>query len=469
LHLHSVAIVGRPNVGKSSLLNRIIRRRVSIVEPTAGVTRDRVVVAVSHGGRAFDLVDTGGIGLVDETLLKEQVEDQIRKALESAAVLIFVVDAKEGMTPGDREVADRIRRLEKPIVLVANKVEGRPDEYGAAEAHGLGLGEPLLVSAIEGFGIEDLLDSVVRALPEACEAEDQEQLQFPALRIAVVGKRNSGKSTLVNRWASDERVIVSELPGTTRDSVDVRFEVDGRVFVAVDTAGLRRKHSVENAIEFFSLARAEEAVRRADVVLLLFDMREVISQVDKSLSRLVSDESKPCLIAGNFLDLATNTSRERWEQYIRQQLKGLSYAPVIFLSAKEGTNARETLARLDDLANQASIQVPTRQLNEALDAARRRQSPHSRGKTPKLFYGTQVGVLPPTVLLFVNEPRLFRGQYERYLQNELRKRLPWKNVPVRIVYRQRQRAEAGAGRPDVEAPEMPDAGASADTGLPEDG
>src|SRR5262245_46277897 len=316
--LPRVAIVGRPNVGKSSLLNRLVGRRIAIVEPTAGVTRDRVAVALEHGDRRFELVDTGGLGLVDEALLKEHIEAQIEVALSTADVVLFVVDGKEGRVPGDDLVARRLRQTGKRVLLVVNKVESHSDELQTPSWLQLGFGEPFAVSANEGFGCSDLLAAILAALPARSAAEDK-PTQRP-LSFAVVGKRNSGKSTLVNRLCGEERVIVSEIPGTTRDAVDVEFEFDGRGLCAIDTAGVRKKKIIEHAIEFFSHARSTASIRRADAVLHVFDVREPISQVDKSLAAYCAQEHKPVVLVGNKIDLAPEVDLKRWDEYIRQQL-----------------------------------------------------------------------------------------------------------------------------------------------------
>ena len=435
----SVAIIGRPNVGKSSLLNRIAGRRVSIVEPTAGVTRDRVAIFVDWNERKFELVDTGGLGLVDETRLKAHVHSQIEVAMAEADVVVFVIDGKDGVTPIDQQVAERVRKLKKPVVLAVNKVEARRDEFEAAEAYRLGFGEPQLVSAKEGFGVSDLLDVIVDVLPEPDEVEEVED----GLKVAIVGKRNSGKSTLVNLLAGGERVIVSEMAGTTRDSVDVHFERRGKRWIAIDTAGLRKKTRVQDAIEFFSLTRAEQSIQRADVVMLMFDMTLELSQVDKKLASFVAQHFKPCIILGNKLDLANaaGVDATRWEEYVRQELPGLAFAPMSFISAKEGIHVDETLALCEELHAQAGSHVSTADLNRVLHKARERMQPRHHGKIPKLFYATQLGVHPPTVLVFVNEPNLFTGQYDRYLQNRLRETFPWREIPIRLVYRRREKVE----------------------------
>jgi len=439
--LPRVAIVGRPNVGKSSLLNRIVGRRVSIVEPTAGVTRDRVAVVVQQLGRRFELVDTGGLGLVDEVQLKEHVEAQIEVALSAADVILFVVDGKAGLVPGDELVAQRLRRIDKPKLLVVNKVESQHDELAVHEWQRLGFGEPVPVSAQEGFGIADLLDRAVALLPAA---PPEPAHDADVLRFAIVGKRNSGKSTLVNLLVGEPRMIVSELPGTTRDAVDVEFERGGRRYVAIDTAGLRKKNRVQDAIEFFSHARSIESIRRADAVILLFDVTEKLSQVDKALAGYVAEQHKPVLIVGNKIDLADEVALERWDEYIVRQLPSLRFAPISFISAKEGRNVDATLEVLQDLRNQARFQFPTGELNRVLQKAQERQRPKAR-RTPRLYYGTQIGTEPLRILVFVNEPALFHGLYERYLQNALREHFPCAEVPIEIVFRRRVRARGADG------------------------
>jgi GTP-binding protein len=436
-----VAIVGRPNVGKSSLFNRLVGRRVSIVEPTAGVTRDRVTANVRVGERAFELVDTGGLGLVDEALLKEHVEAQIDIALATAQLVLFVVDGKEGKVPGDDLVARRLRPLGKPVLLVANKVEAWHEEIGVAEWQRFGFGDPLPVSAKEGFGIADLLERVIAGLPAKDATEDAEE--GDALRFAIVGKRNSGKSTLLNQLAGEERVIVSELPGTTRDAVDVVFEWDGKKLMAIDTAGVRKKKSLEHAIELFAHARSNDSIRRAHVCVHMFDVREPISQVDKGLAAYCIEHHKPVVLVGNKIDLAPELDLQKWDEYLKQQLPGLDHAPVVFLSAKERLNVDDMLGLLFELREQTRIAMPTAKLNKVLQEAKDRLLPATGGHFPKLFYGTQTGVEPLSVLVFVNEPRLFRGQYERYLAQVLRESFGCFEVPIRIAWKRREKVVLG--------------------------
>ena len=436
----SVAIVGRPNVGKSSLLNAMARRRVSIVEPTAGVTRDRVSFFIKWQDHEFEVVDTGGMGLVDEVMLKQHVHSQIEVAMDQADMILFVFDAKEGLGPLDELVADKVRKLEKPVILCANKVESNRDELEAADAWRLGLGEPHQISAKEGYGVSDLMDLIVESMPRWPIDEEKEEM---GLKMTIVGKRNSGKSTLVNLLSGAERCIVSEIAGTTRDAVDVRFERDGKVWTAIDTAGLRKKTRVQDAIEFFSLARSERSIRRADVVLLMFDMTEEISQVDKKLAAFVVQNYKPCILLGNKLDLAEDAGKDpaQWEAYLREQLPGLAFAPISFISALEDINVEATLGLVEDLHKQSGFETTTADLNKVLQKAKQMHAPRDKGARPKLFYATQVDKNPPTLLVFVNDPKYFTGQYDRYLQNQLRHSFPWKEVPIRLVYRRREKVD----------------------------
>lgn len=440
--LSRVAIVGRPNVGKSSLLNRLVGRRVSIVEPTAGVTRDRVEVLIERDGRRFELVDTGGLGLVDEEQLKKHIEAQIEVALASCDRILFVVDGKEGRVPSDDLVAQRLRTLGKPVLLIVNKIESHVEEMTVGSWLALGFGEPFIISAKEGFGCSELLERIFDELPDSRSAQPESE-SGADLSVAFVGKRNSGKSTIVNRLCGEERVIVSDVPGTTRDAVDVEFFHGERRLVAIDTAGMRKKRSVENAIELFSLARSNSSIRRAGAVVHMFDVREPISQVDKALAAYCVEQHKPVVLVGNKIDLAEDFDLEKWDSYIKQQLPGLDHAPVVFLSALDGQNVEDMLDLLFELQRQAQTPMPTPRLNAVLQAARDKLLPRGRGRFPKLFYGTQMRTEPLTVLVFVNEPKLFRGQYERYLEGVLREAFDCPEVPIEIVFRRREKVILG--------------------------
>ena len=433
-----VAIVGRPNVGKSSLLNCIARDRVAIVAPVAGVTRDRVSVIVDRTARSFELVDTGGIGIVDSDRLEASIEEQIAFGIESADAIVFVVDVREGCTPADEDIARHLRRQGKPVVLAANKAESRQLQLAAVDFCKLGLGDPIAISAQERLQVSDLIDRVVEILPDADEEDEDDDL----MRIAIVGKRNSGKSTLINTLAQAPRVIVSEIPGTTRDSVDVRFELDGKAFVAIDTAGMRRKERIKDPVDYYSQRRTHRAIQRANLVLFLMDATADVSQVDKKVASLVDEHCKPCIIGVNKWDLVEEAGVKDYEKYIRAKLPLLSFAPISFLSAAEGFNVAETVALAQDLFEQSATRIGTAELNKALADAIQRQRPEWKGKrVPKIFYGTQSGEHPPTMVVFVNDVKLFDMEYRRYLKNQLRRIFPFSEIPIRLRFRQRKRMD----------------------------
>ena len=438
-----IVIVGRPNVGKSTLLNRLCGSRVSIVEPTEGVTRDRVSVLTRidtpWGPRPVEVVDTGGVGIVDRDDLGPHVEEQVRVALLSADVVLFLVDARSGLTPLDQEVARRLRGVEKPIVLVCNKVEGERLAWEVESFRALGVGgEPVPISAQNGDGVAALVERVATLLP--APAAD-ERAPTPALRIAVVGRRNAGKSTFVNAIAREERAIVSEQPGTTRDALDVVVEREGETIVLIDTAGVRKRKSHEDAVEFFSDARSHKAIRRADVVLLLFDATAPLSSIEKRLARYVTDHYKTVLLGANKWDLVAargDVTPEDYRDYLAQQLPGLTHAPVVFLSAKTGLMVPQTIALARELHRSASRRVTTGELNRVLERALEARSPSSKGHRVRIQYATQAEVAPPTFVLFVNDKRLIGKDYLRYLENRIREELPFAEVPIHIVLRDKR-------------------------------
>jgi GTP-binding protein len=438
--LPRLAIVGRPNVGKSTLANRMCGSRVSIVEPTAGVTRDRVAVPAFLRGPKSELwvevVDTGGIGIVDRDDLGPQIEEQIATAIATSDVVLWLVDVREGITPLDQEVARRLRGIPLPVLLVANKVEGAKLAWDVDAFRRFGVGEgPFAISAQNGEGLEPLYERILELLPPP--EDDALPRADPVMRLAVVGQRNSGKSTLINVLAREERMIVSEIPGTTRDAVDVLFERDGRSFVAIDTAGVRRKRSHQDAIDFYSDARAHKSIRRADVVVLLFDVTHRLSSIDKDLARYALDHHKPVILGANKWDLVTDLAPDDFRTYIEQELPALSFAPVSFLSAKQGRGVDETLALALELFEQAQVRVPTGELNRVLSRAMEARSPTRGGHAARVRYTTQTGVRPPTFVLFVNDKRHFTKDYLRYLGNRLREELPFREIPVRLVLRDR--------------------------------
>ncbi len=460
MSLPIVAIIGRPNVGKSSLFNWLAGRRISIVDPTAGVTRDRVSTVVEHGGRAWEIMDTGGIGIVDVDDLSADVDRQIQLALESAALVVFMVDVRDGITPLDEDVAIRLRKINKSVVLVANKADTEKLGQQAGEFNKLGYGEPLCVSADQKLGKDELFDAILAKLPEDTgEGAPGEA----ALMIASVGRRNAGKSTFINSLAGAERVIVSEVPGTTRDSVDVRIERDGKSFIAIDTAGVRKTAKMGTNIEFYSTHRAQRSIRRADVVLHFFDARHRISRVDKQLAEYIVEENKPAIFVINKWDLVKDEmTTDKMGEYVRVMFPMLDHVPIAFITAKNGKNVLRLLQLAVQLHKQAGTRVGTGDLNRVIRAAVEAAHPAMSGsKTPKIFYATQIGVHPPTIVLFTNGPELFDPPYIRYLTKVLRDTFPFPEVAIKVVLRAKgegtRRGYEGevvedAGDDDVEVP-----------------
>ncbi len=463
--LPKVAIVGRPNVGKSSLLNLLAGRRVSIVDAVPGVTRDRVSCDLelppeTKGGPArwCEVIDTGGFGVYSEDdtyhVLTEDIERQIGLAVDEAQLIVFVLDAQSGLTPLDEQVAQLLRRRAAkhvPILLVVNKVDDEKHEPEALEATRLGFGEPVTVSAISGRGKWDFVEAVAARID--WDADPTPPLQSEML-VAIVGKRNAGKSTFVNALAGSDRVIANELPGTTRDSVDVRFQLDGHTFTAIDTAGARKRKSVEDDVEYYSLHRTLRSIRRADVVMLLVDATAPISQVDKKLSQHIQEHFKPCVIVINKWDLAEEQrTTDDYLDYIADMLRGLDYAPIIFTSALHNDYVADAMLTAVKLYEQSSARVGTGELNQAVRRVLEARGPSSKlGARAKVYYVTQVDANPPTIVLFVNDPDLFTDQYQRYMINNFREMLPFEEVPIKLVLRgRRRRADDPRAQPIAEA------------------
>jgi GTP-binding protein len=435
-----VAIIGRPNVGKSSIFNWLVRRRIAIVDPTAGVTRDRISSLVKVGERFFELVDTGGLGIKDVDNLTAQIERQIDAAIEQAAVILFVVDARSGIASLDEQVAARLRYVNKPILCVANKCDTPELETEAAEFYKLGRGKLVCVSALQNRNRHLLLDQVAERLPPAEETEEGDAPV--AMKLAIVGRRNTGKSTFINSLAQSERMIVSEVPGTTRDSVDVRFERDGLTFIAIDTAGVRRKKSLGSDIEFYSLHRAERSVRRADVVLMFLDAPQTVSKVDKQLAEYVLEHHKPAIFVVNKWDLMAPMPTSKFGQYLRATFPNLDFVPVAFITATSGKNVQAVLNLAQNLHKQASARVGTSELNRVLRQALDQHPPPLRqNRRPKVYFATQVASNPPTIVLFTNGPDLFDNTYQRYLLNAFRDQLPFKDIPIKLHLRHKRRGE----------------------------
>lgn len=446
MSLAVVAIIGRPNVGKSSLFNALARRRTSIVDPTPGVTRDRVSTICDIDDTYFELVDTGGYGIVDRDDLSEDVERQIKIAVVSAHLILFVVDAREGLMALDRATADLLRKNNQAdrVVLLANKVDDPRGEVDLSDFVRLGFGPGLAVSAIHGHGrteLHALIKQRVGALGDEVPPD-------PVMKIALVGKRNAGKSTFINSLAGEERVIVSEIPGTTRDSIDVRFEKDDRTIVAIDTAGVRKKRKMADDVEFYAYTRALRSIRRADVVLFLIDAALPVGQVDKRLCQVIASEFKPCVIVVNKWDVAKGrTSTEEYGEYLTKVLPEIDYAPVAFTSAVEGKNVSTAIDLATELFKQSQTRVGTGKLNQALQQALSANQPSAkRGtKAPKFFYVSQVSTQPPTLVFFVNGAELVTQNYERFLMNRFREMLPFDEIPIRFVFRSRRQRDRETG------------------------
>ncbi len=453
MRLPVVVIVGRPNVGKSSLLNCLAGKRISIVDPTAGVTRDRVATIIEAKGRFFELVDTGGIGIEDHDDLTAEVERQIQIAIDQADLILFVVDIRTGVVPLDEEVNRRLRSVGKPVILVANKCDVPELEARGVEFYSLGRGAPLPFSAEQRRHKEELLDAIIAALPMSPGEAAPPPVE---MKLAIVGRRNTGKSTFINALAQTERMIVSEVAGTTRDSVDVRFERDGKVFVAIDTAGVRRRRSISGDIEFYSLTRAERSIRRADVVLLFFDARLRVSKVDKQLSEYIIEQYKPAIFVINKWDLAKDQlTTEQYADYMRAMFPMLDYVPMAFITAKKSKNVWRLLNLAQHLFKQASARLSTGDLNRLIQSAYQAQPPPLRqNRHGKIYYATQAAANPPTIVLFTNGPELFDASYQRYLLKYLRDHSPFREIPIKLQLRAKKRTDPALPTAEPIAPPL---------------
>lgn len=455
-----VAIIGRPNVGKSSLLNWLAGRRVAVVDDKPGITRDRVIYLMEERDRFFELVDTGGMGHMDADELTEDIEEQITFAIDAADLILFVVDTRAGLLTMDQEVAKRLRYINKPVICVANKTDDETFDNQADEFGKLGHGPPVKVSTLQFRNKPVLMNRLLDALPE--ESLDEADPGEPEMKVAIVGRRNVGKSTFVNTLAGAERMIVSEVAGTTRDSVDVRFELDGKGFVAIDTPGIRRSRAqAKFDIDFYGAHRAQRSIRRADVTLLFFDCTQRIGKVDKQLAEYVTNEYKPCVIVVNKWDqLAESMPTEKWVSYLTEQMPGLRYAPIAFITGQTGKNVKALLNHAQMLFKQSRERVSTGTLNRLVRDCIKRNPPHVyQNRRPKIYYATQVGVQPPTIVLFCNNPAAIQKPYQRYLIGRFRDELPFSEVPIKVYLRKRDKSDArddvgadadGIGENDVE-------------------
>ena len=427
-----VAIIGRPNVGKSSLFNALARRMISVVEPTPGVTRDRVSVIIERSNCYFELVDTGGYGIVDADHLEKDVHQQIQRAIDSANLVLFVVDIRDGIMSLDQTITRLLRKHNLKVLGVANKADAESKFPEAGEFGKLGFGEFLCVSAQNNINKDVLLDTIIDRLKIVESARPAE----PVMKIAIVGKRNAGKSSIVNAIVGDDRVIVSETPGTTRDAIDIRFEKDGQTIVVIDTPGVKKKSKLADNIEFYSFVRATSSVRRADVVLLMIDATTPVSQPDKKLAQLIADGNKACIIVVNKWDLAKDSADTgQYEDYLTKLLPGLRHAPIAFTTATQAKNVKSVLDLTAELFKQATTWISTGKLNRAFEAIKETQAGSSKIGSPKIYYATQVAINPVTILMFVNKPELFDENYRRFVVSQLSDLLPIAEVPIRLFVR----------------------------------
>ena len=436
-----VAIVGRPNVGKSMLFNKLTGKRLSIVEDTPGVTRDRLYAEAEWRGRTFNLVDTGGIEPGTDDQILSFMREQAEIAMDSATVIVFVCDIRTGMTAADQEVAGMLQRSGKPVVLAVNKMDSTghtdPDIY---EFYNLGLGDPYPVSAVHGHGTGDLLDACFQFFPP----EDEEETDGDVVKVAIIGKPNVGKSSLVNRILGQERVIVSDVAGTTRDAVDSYFENERGKYLIIDTAGMRKKSRVDDRVEKFSVLRATMAIERSDVCLIMIDAQEGVTEQDTKVAGLAHEAGKACVIVVNKWDAIEKDGKtmQRMEEDVRRDLSYMTYAPVLFISALTGQRVDRLFDLIDNVVNQAAMRIPTGVLNQVLgDAQARVQPPTDKGKRLKIYYMTQIGVKPPHFVIFCNDAQLFHFSYQRYIENQIRATFGLSGTPVRITIRQKSDKE----------------------------
>ncbi len=436
-----IAIVGRPNVGKSMLFNKLVGQRLSIVEDTPGVTRDRLYADCEWCGRQFHIVDTGGIEPTADSEILAFMREQAQIAISSADVIVFVADLRTGVTAADKDVANMLLRSRKPVVLAVNKADSTgPTDPGVYEFYSLGLGDPIPVSAVHGHGTGDLLDECLKYFPPETEEEEEDD----RIRVAVIGKPNVGKSSLVNHILGEKRVIVSDTAGTTRDAVDSPFENSYGKFVFIDTAGIRRRSKVEERVEKFSVMRAQMAIERADVCLILIDAREGVTEQDTKIAGLAHEAGKASIIVVNKWDLVEKETGtlEKMRKEVLRDLSFMDYAPVLFISALTGQRTEKLFELINYVAEQNAMRISTGMLNDVLaDAQARVQPPTDKGRRLKIYYITQTGVKPPTFVVFCNSRELFHFSYQRYLENQIRGVFGLEGTPVRLIVRQKGESE----------------------------
>lgn len=431
-----VAVVGRPNVGKSTFFNKVAGKRISIVEDKPGITRDRIYTEAEWLNYNFTMVDTGGIEPESNEIIPAQMRRQAELAIETANVILFMLDGRQGLTSADREIAEMLRKSKKPVVLTINKVDTKEKSDYFYDYYELGLGEPQEISASLGLGIGDLLDEVVKHFA----AIDQDEYDEEVIKVAVIGKPNVGKSSIINRILGEDRVIVSDIAGTTRDAIDTPFAHGEDEYVLIDTAGIRRKSKVTEDVERYSVIRAIAAVERADVCLLVIDATEGVTEQDKKIAGFSHDNGKGLLIIINKWDLIEkdNHTMNQFTKDIRNELAFCPYAPILFISALTGQRTNRILEQVKYVANQNAMRIQTGTLNEVIgEAILLHQAPSDKGKQLRIFYGTQAAVKPPTFVLFINDRELFHFSYERYIENRIREYFNFEGTPIRFIYREK--------------------------------
>jgi len=432
-----VAVVGRPNVGKSTFFNYLCGKRISIVEDTPGVTRDRIYAEAEWRNRKFTLIDTGGIEPYAEDKILQQMRRQAEVAVDMADVIVFMVDAKGGMTASDKEIAIMLRKSQKPVIIVANKVDrvGEPPAE-MYEFYNLAMGDVMPVSSLHGLGMGDLLDEIFKYFPENSEEDYDDDV----IKVAVIGKPNSGKSSLINRIVGEERVIVSDIPGTTRDAIDTYIEIGEDKFVFIDTAGIRRQSRITENIEKYSALRSWAAIERADVCVIMIDAQDGVTEQDTKIAGYAHEQGKASVVVVNKWDLVEKETGtlEEYRKTVIEKLGFMQYAPVLFISVKTGQRVQKLLELVKFVNEQASLRISTGMLNDLLNEATAMvQPPSDKGKRLKLYYGTQSAVKPPTFIIFVNDMELFHYSYERYIENQLRRSYGFEGTPIRIIHRER--------------------------------
>ncbi len=432
-----VAIVGRPNVGKSTLFNALAGRRISIVQETPGVTRDRIYVDVEWLDKRFTMIDTGGIEPESGDIILSQMREQAQIAIDTADVILFLTDVRQGLVDADSKVADMLRRSKKPVILAVNKVDNQKFDMDVYEFYNLGMGDPLPISASGKLGLGELLDRIVESFPE--DAGEEEDHEIP--HIAIIGKPNVGKSSIINKILGQERVIVSDIAGTTRDAVDTRVNWNGQDYVFIDTAGLRRKNKVKEELERYSVIRAVTAVERADVVLVMIDAHEGVTEQDAKIAGIAHEKGKGVIILVNKWDLVEKDDKTiyRYTDKVRGVLSFMPYAKLLFVSAKTGQRIPRMFETIDAVIQNHALRVQTGVLNEILtEAMALHQPPSDKGKRLKIFYMTQVSVKPPTFVFFVNSKKLMHFSYTRYLENRIRDAFGFEGTPLRFIVRERK-------------------------------